>query len=159
MIDVNDALGGEGPFSPERSGTLPASDLAKLCFSGKYQLKDIQKMIVGEGGLIALLGTNSFQDVEHKVEEGDPKYILISDAFAYNLAKAIGASAAVLSGKVDAILITGGIAHNSGLMDKVSNQVKFIAPVKIYPGEDEMLALAENGYNVLTGKAIPKSYK
>ena len=159
VIDVNDALGGEGPFSPERSGTLPAYDLAKLCFSGKYTLKDVQKMIVGEGGLIALLGTNSFQDVEQKVKEGDAKYTLISDAFTYNLAKSIGAAATVLSGKIDAILITGGIAHNAALIEKLSSQIAFIAPVKVYPGEDEMSALAENGYNVLSGKAVAKIYK
>ena len=158
VIDVNDALGGEGPFSPERSGTLPAYDLAKLCFSGKYTLKEIQKMIVGEGGLIAHLGTNSFQIVGQKVKEGDPEYILIADAFAYNISKAIGASAAVLSGRVDAILITGGIAHGVDIVEKISKKVSFIAPVKVYPGEDEMAALAENGYNILTGKATSKVY-
>jgi len=159
VIDVNDALGGEGPFSPERSGTLPAYDLATLCFSGKYTLKEVHKMIVGEGGLIALLDTNSFQIVEQKVKEGDPKFTLISDAFVYNLAKAIGASATVLSGNVDAILITGGIAHNAALIEKVSNRIGFIAPVKVYPGEDEMSALAENGYNILSGKETAKIYK
>ena len=159
VFDVNDALGGEGPFSPERSGTLPAYDLATLCFSGKYSLEEVHKMIVGAGGLVAHLGTNSFNLVEQKVNEGDPEYILISDAFAYNLSKAIGASATVLYGKVDAILITGGIAYNAELIEKVSEQVGFIAPVIVYPGEDEMAALAENGYNVLTGVEIAKIYK
>ena len=158
VIDVNDALGGEGPFSPERSGTLPASDLAKLCFSGNYSLKEIQKMIVGEGGLIAYFGTNSFQVVAEKVAEGDAEYVLLSDAFAYNVAKSIGAAATVLSGNVDAILITGGIAHGAELVENISKRTRFIAPVKVYPGEDEMAALAENGYNILTGKANAKVY-
>ena len=159
VIDVNDALGGEGPFSPERSGTLPAYDLATLCFSGEYTMKEVLKMIVGEGGLTAHLGTNSFQDVAQKVKEGDAKYTLISDAFRYNLAKSIGAAATVLSGKIDAILITGGIAHNATLIEKLSEQIAFIAPIKVYPGEDEMSALAENGYNILTGKELSKNYR
>jgi len=158
VIDVNDALGGEGPFSPERSGTLPAYDLAKLCFSGRYTLKEIQKMIVGGGGLIAHLGTNSFQVVAEKVAEGDVEYMLISEAFVYNVAKSIGAAATVLSGNVDAILITGGIAYGAEAVEKISKRISFIAPVKVYPGEDEMAALAENGYNVLSGKDTAKVY-
>ena len=158
VVDVNDALGGEGPFSPERSGTLPAYDLAKLCFSGKYTLKEVQKMIVGEGGLIAYMGTNSFQDVAEKVAEGDAEYTLISEAFAYNVAKSIGAAATVLSGNVDAILLTGGIAHGAEIVEKISKHIRFIAPVKVYPGEDEMAALAENGHNILIGKERAKVY-
>ncbi|MEN6619629.1 MAG: butyrate kinase [Rikenellaceae bacterium] len=152
VVDVNNALHGEGPFSPERSGTLPALALTELCFSGNYTLSQVKKMITGEGGLVAHLGTNSFKHVEKKVETGDEKFTLISDAFAYNVAKAIGGCAAVLSGSVDAILITGGVAHNKKLMDKITGMVKFIAPVKIYPGEDEMTALAMNGLAVLTGR-------
>lgn len=159
VIDVNNALNGEGPFSPERSGTLPAYDLAKLCFSGKYSLDDVKKMITGEGGLVAHLGTNSFNVVEKKVEEGDEKFSLISDAFAYNVAKAIGAMAAVLHGDVDAILITGGVAYNTKLMEKLSDQISFIAPVKVFPGEDEMAALAVNGLNVISGKEKPLIYE
>lgn len=158
VIDVNNALNGEGPFSPERSGTLPAYDLAKLCFSGKYTLDDVKKMITGEGGLVAHLGTNSFSEVEKRVNEGDPKFMLISDAFAYNVSKAIGAMATVLKGDVDAILITGGIAYNTALMEKISEQVSFISAVKIYPGEDEMWALAWNGLSVLEGKESPLEY-
>ena len=152
VVDVNNALNGEGPFSPERSGTLPAYALAELCFSGKYTLLQVKEMITGKGGLVAHLGTNSFSYVAQKVEAGDEKFTLISDAFAYNVAKAIGGCAAVLSGDVDAILITGGIAHNGKLMIKISEMVKFIAPVKIYPGEGEMTALAMNGLAILTGK-------
>ncbi len=159
VVDVNNALNGEGPFSPERSGTLPAYALAELCFSGKYTLADIKKIITGEGGVVAHLGTNSFNVVERKVSEGDVKYTLISDAFGYNVAKAIGAAAAALSGNVDAILLTGGVAYNSKLMDKIADMVKFIAPIKIYPGEDEMAALAMNGLDVLTGKVTPSVYQ
>jgi len=158
VVDVNNALHGEGPFSPERSGTLPALALAELCFSGNYTLSQVKKIITGEGGLVAHLGTNSFQYVEQKVDAGDEKFILISDAFAYNVAKAIGASATVLSGRVDAILITGGVAHNKKLMDKIIGMVKFIAPVEIYPGEDEMTALAMNGLAVLNDSEKVKEY-
>lgn len=158
VVDVNNALNGEGPFSPERSGTLPSQALAELCFSGKYTLAQVKKMIAGEGGLIAHLGTNSFNYVEKMVDEGDEKYTLISDAFGYNVAKSIGAAAAVLSGKVDAILLTGGVAYNTKLMVKIEDMVKFIAPVKVYPGEDEMSALAMNGLAVLTGREKPSVY-
>jgi len=152
VIEVNNALNGEGPFSPERSGTLPAYALAELCFSGKYTLAQVTKIITGEGGLVAHLGTNSFNIVEKRVEEGDEKAILLSDAFAYNVAKAIGACAVALKGDVDAILLTGGVAHNSKLMVKIEEMVRFIAPVNVYPGEDEMTALAENGFAVASGK-------
>lgn len=158
VIDVNNALNGEGPFSPERSGTLPAYALAELCFSGKYTFPQITKIITGEGGLVAHLGTNSFNIVEKRVEEGDEKAILLSDAFAFNVAKSIGASAAVLKGKVDAIILTGGVAHNTKLMDKIDEMVRFIAPVKVYPGEDEMSALAENALAVISGKESPLEY-
>jgi len=158
VIEVNNALNGEGPFSPERSGTLPALALAELCFSGKFSLAQVSKMINGEGGMVAHLGTNSFNVIEKMVEEGNEKAILLSDAFVFNVGKAIGACAAVLKGEVDAILLTGGIANNLRLMSQIEEMVKFIAPVKVYPGEDEMFALAENGYLVLTGKAKPMIY-
>ncbi len=158
VIDVNDALRGEGPFSPERSGGLPAASVVDACFSGKYTEKQIRKMISGEGGVVSYLGTNSFMDVENRVNEGDPEAILISDAFAYQLAKEIGAMATVVSGKVDAIIITGGIAYNKDLMEKVKSKVEFIAPVSVYPGEDEMGALAGNGLAILNGTDEVKVY-
>ena len=158
VIDVNDALRGEGPFSPERSGGLPAASVVDACFSGKYTEKQIRKMISGEGGVVSYLGTNSFMDVENRVNAGDPEDILISEAFAYQLAKEIGAMATVVSGKVDAIIITGGIAYNKDLMEKVKEKVCFIAPVSIYPGEDEMGALAGNGLAVLNGTEEVKVY-
>lgn len=158
VVDTNNALKGDGPFSPERSGSITALPLAEACFSGKYSLNDIKKIINGNGGVVAHLGTNSFQEVEKRVEAGDKEAKLISDAFLFNVAKAIGAEAAALSGNVDAILITGGIAYGKGMMKQLSDMVKFIAPVKVYPGEDEMGALAMNGLSVIEGKEKVKIY-
>lgn len=158
VIDVNNALNGEGPFSPERSGTLPAFALAKACFSGKYTLADIKAMIAGKGGLVALMGTNSFLEVEKREEAGDPEAIFFTQAYVYNVAKYIGAAATVLSGKVDAILITGGIAYGKKLCEDIKARVGFIAPVFVYPGEDEMAALAGNAQAVLDGQETPKEY-
>ncbi|MBL4560422.1 MAG: butyrate kinase [Labilibaculum sp.] len=158
VVDVNNALDGEGPFSPERSGTLPAGALAKLCFSGDYTLDDLKKMIKGEGGLVAHLGTNDAYNVELKAKAGDAKAQLIQDAMSYQIAKSIGAMSTVLKGKVDGILLTGGIAHNPDLVNYVKEMVSFIAPVHVYPGEDEMKALAMNGYMVLRGDIEPRKY-
>lgn len=159
VIDVNNALDGEGPFSPERSGTLPAGALAKLCFNGELSLDDLKKMIKGEGGLVAHLGTNDAYDIEIRAKEGDQKAKLIQDAMSYQVAKSIGAMATVLKGKVDGILLTGGIAYNPFLVDYVKEMVSFIAPIQVYPGEDEMKALAMNGYMVLKGDLVAKEYK
>ena len=158
VIDVNNALDGDGPFSPERSGTLPVGDLARLCFSGKYTLKEVSKMILGGGGLLAHLGTNSAYDVEQKAAEGNEHYKLIFEAMAYHVAKQIGSMSPVLNGEVDGILITGGIAHSKWFVNMVIQRVYKIAPVYVYPGEDEMRALAMNGLMVLRGEAEPKIY-
>jgi len=158
VIDVNNALDGDGPFSPERSGSLPSGQLAKFCFSGEYTYDQVKKMITGQGGLVAHAGTNDAYEVEMKAKAGDVKAKLIQDAMAYNIAKWIGASAAVLKGKVDAIILTGGIAHNPDLVDYIKDMVGFIAPVVVYPGEDEMQALAMNGLMVLKGEVEPKIY-
>lgn len=159
VIDVNNALDGEGPFSPERSGTLPTGQLAELCFSGKYTLAEVKKMICGEGGLMAYLGTNQAYDIELKAKDGDAESILIQDAMGYQIAKSIGEMGAVLKGKVDAILITGGIANNKDLCDYIRDMVGFIAPVVVYPGEDEMAALAMNALMVLRGETDIKVYE
>lgn len=159
VIDVNNALNGDGPFSPERSGGLPAGQLAEYCFSGKATLKEVKAMITGKGGLVAYLGTNSAYEVEKNAEAGDKKSKLIQDAMAYQVCKEIGAMAAVLKGKVDAILITGGMAYNKAMVAEMAETVKFIAPVHNYPGEDEMAALANNGFMVLNGEIAPKSYQ
>jgi len=158
VVDVNNALDGEGPFSPERSGTLPAYALAKLCFSGDYTLEQIHKMIVGEGGMVAHLGTNQFLTVCDWVNEGRTDARFIFDAMAYQIAKAIGAMAVVLKGQVDAILITGGMAYSKLFVQQIQEQVAFLAPVKVYPGEDEMAALAMNGLAVLRGEEQTKNY-
>jgi butyrate kinase len=159
VIDVNNALNGEGPFSPERSGTLPAFQLAQLCYSGKYSLDEVKKMIIGKGGLVALLGTNDAQEVENRAKNGDKEAKLYQDAMSYQVAKDIGASAAVLKGEVDAIILTGGIAYNPFLVNYVKDMVSYIAPVVVYPGEDEMKSLAMNGFMVLNGEVEAKEYK
>jgi butyrate kinase len=158
VIDVNQALDGEGPFSPERSGTLPSGALAKLCFSGKYNLEQIKKMITGEGGYVAYMGTNSAYEVELLAQDGDDKARLIQDAMSYQIGKEIASMCAVLHGDVDAIILTGGISHNPMVVEYIKKMVSFIAPVVIYPGEDEMHALAMNGLMVLKGEIKPREY-
>ncbi|MFP4469179.1 MAG: butyrate kinase [Bacteroidales bacterium] len=158
VIDVNNGLDGEGPFSPERSGTLPVGDLVKTCFSGKYTQKEVLKMIKGNGGLMAYMGTTNAYEVELKVEAGDPQATLVYEAMAYQVAKEIGAMSVVLCGMVDAILITGGIAHSKWFVNKIIERVHRIAPVHVYPGEDELKALAMNGMRVLKGETEVKVY-
>lgn len=158
VIDVNNGLDGEGPFSPERSGTLPVAALIRLCFSGQYSFPKVMKMARGEGGFVAYLGTNDAYEVEIRAKNGDKQAKLIQDAMAYQVAKEIGASSAVLKGKVDAIIITGGVARNKDVVDYIRDMVSYIAPVIVYPGEDEMKALALNGYLVLKGTIKPKVY-
>lgn len=159
VVDVNNALDGEGPFSPERAGSLPVGALVKMCFSGKYTLAEIKKMINGKGGMVAHVGTNSSKDISDRAAAGDAQCAALNDALIYNIAKMIGSMSVVLRGKVDAILITGGIAYDKYICAEIEKMVSTIAPVKVYPGEDEMGALAENGLNVLTGEVAPKEYK
>ncbi len=159
VIDVNQGLDGDGPFSPERSGTLPMSDFARLCFSGKYSEDEVLKMIKGEGGLVAYLGTNDAYEVEQRMMNGDKKAAVIYEAMAYQVAKEIGAMSTVLKCEVDAILITGGIAHSKWLINQIIERVYKIAPVHIYPGEDEMQALALGGLMVLDGEIKALEYK
>jgi len=159
VIDVNQALDGEGPFSPERSGTLPAGDLVRLCFSGKYTQKEILKMITGKGGYVAYLGTNSAFEVEQRVNSGDEKAIFIQKAMAYQIAKEIGAMAVVLDSDVDSILITGGMAYDKAFVNLIKEKVSKISSVDVYPGEDEMRALAMNGLMLLNGEITATEYK
>lgn len=158
VVDVNNALDGEGPFSPERSGTLPAGQLVNICFSGEYSKAQIKKMLKGEGGFVAYLGTNDAYEVEMKCKDGDENIQKVSDAMAYQVAKEIGAMAAVLKGKVDGILLTGGIAYNKQFCAFIEEMTGFIGEVKAYPGEDEMSALAMNGLKVLKGEVEAKIY-
>jgi len=159
VVDVNNALDGEGPFSPERAGGLPVGGLIKLCYSGKYTLEEMKKKLVGKGGLVAYLGTNDGREVTKMIEAGDKNAELVYEAMAYQVAKEIGACAAVLEGKVDAVCITGGLAYDSRLMGWIKERVEFIAEVRIYPGEDEMIALAQGGLRVLRGEEQAKEYK
>lgn len=157
VIDTNNALDGDGPFSPERSGSLPTGALVNICFSGKYTKEEIKKMLCGKGGVVAYLGSNDMLEVERKAET-DPVWSEIQDAMSYQVSKEIGAMATVLKGKVDAILLTGGIAYGKPVTDYITERVGFIAPVKIYAGEDEMRALAMNGLRILKGEAQAKEY-
>jgi butyrate kinase len=159
VIDVNQGLDGEGPFSPERTGTLPVGDLVRLCFSGKYSLKEVQKMVKGEGGLVAYLGTNNAYDVEKMVDAGDQQAELVYHAMAYQVAKYIGEMYTVLKCEVDAILITGGIAYDKGFVSWIQERVYKLAPIHVYPGEDEMKALAINGLMVVRGELEVREYK
>jgi butyrate kinase len=158
VIDVNQGLDGEGPFSPERTGTLPVGALARLCFEEGITYDQVKNMITGEGGFVAYFNTNNAYEIELMAEEGDEKAKLIQDALSYQVAKEIGAMATVLHGDVDGIILTGGIANNPMVVEYIKAMVSFIAPVIIYPGEDEMHALAMNGLRVLKGELVAKEY-
>jgi butyrate kinase len=158
VIDVNQGLDGEGPFSPERSGTLPTGDLVRFCFSGEHTEKEVIKMVVGNGGIVAHLGTNSAYEAEQRAQNNDQKAKFILEALAYQVAKAIGSMVPVLKGEVDAILLTGGVAHSKWITNMIIERVYKFAPVYTYPGEDEMRALAFNGLMVLKGEVEVKEY-
>jgi butyrate kinase len=158
MIDVtnpNDA----GPFSPERAGGLPSHALVKMCFSGEYTLEDIKKKLVGQAGLVAHLGTNDGREIESRIAGGDTRAALIYEAMAYQVAKEIGAMATVVQGCVDAVVLTGGLAHSRLLTKMICDRVKFISQVLIYPGEDELEALVEGTLRILRGEEQPKIYE
>ncbi|WP_160688184.1 butyrate kinase [Clostridium sp. C2-6-12] len=158
VIDVNNTIDGEGAFSPERSGSVPAGDLARMCFSGKYTLDEMLKKITGKGGFVSYLNTNDGRVVEAAMLVGDEKTKLIHDAMGYQVSKDIGAAAAVLKGKVDAIILTGGMAFGKPMVNYIKDNISFIAPVIVYPGEDEMLALAQGTIRILKGKEEAKEY-
>lgn len=158
-IDVPNALDGEGPFSPERAGTLPAGNLIDLCFSGKYTQAQLKKMVCGQGGLAAHLGTTDVQAIQKQIDEGDEHARLILESMIYHIAKAVGGAAVALWGKVDAILLTGGIAYSEYITTRLKERVSFLAPVFIYPGEDELEALALNGLGALRGELPIQVYK
>lgn len=158
VVDVNNGLNGEGPFSPERSGTLPAGQLIEACFSGKYSKAEMDRMVLGEGGFVSYLGTNNAREVEELAAAGNKKAQFIQEALFYQVAKIIGEMATVLEGDVDAILLTGGLAFNAGLEPYIKKKTGFIAPVYIYPGEDELEALAMNALRVARGETETKEY-
>ncbi|MDI6767505.1 MAG: butyrate kinase [Bacteroidota bacterium] len=157
IIDVNDASS-DGPFSPERTGGLPLQPFISLCFSKEFNEQDIRKLVMGKGGLVAYLGTNSVIEVEKRIESGDKEVLMVYQAMAYQIAKEIGAMATVLRGKVDAIVLTGGIANSKMLLSWIEERVRFIAPILIYPGEDEMQALTLGALRVLRGEEEAKEY-
>ncbi len=158
IIDVNNALNGEGPFTPERSGGLPVGALVNLCFSGKFTKDEILKKIKGKGGLVAYLNTNDVREVIKRIEQGDKKAKLILESMAYQVAKEIGAAATVLKGQIDAIILTGGIAYAHEFVNMIRDRVSFLSLVMVYPGEEEMLALCEGALRVLKGEEVDKTY-
>jgi len=158
IIDVFNALDGDGAFSPERAGGAPVGALIKMCFSGQYTEKEVYKKFVGNGGFNAYLGTNDMRDVEKMVLAGDVKATEVRDAFVFQVAKDIGSMAAVLKGKVDAIVVTGGIADDKGVVAGLKEACEWSAPVTVYPGEDELGALVQGGLRVLNGEEEAKVY-
>lgn len=160
VVDVNNALNGDGPFSPERSGGLPVHDLIKLCYSGKYSQEELCKKVNGKGGLVAYLATNDARKVVENINNGDEKSKLIYEAMAYQVAKDIGAGAAVLKGQVDGIIFTGGIANDELIISLIKDRINFITDnIILMPGEKEMEALAEGALRVLSGEEKARHYQ
>ena len=158
IVDVNNSLDGDGPFSPERAGGLPCGSLIDICYSGEYSKQELRKKLVGNGGLTAYLGTSDARRITHRISEGDERAKLIYEAMAYQIAKEIGAGATVLNGKVDAIVLTGGLAHDSLLTGWIRERVSFIGPIFVFAGEFEMEALASGARCVLEDKELLKQY-
>ena len=158
VIDVNDSLGGDGPISPERAGSVPGFQLVDMCFSGEYTKDQIKKKLVGRGGAVAYFGTNDFRELVARAQAGDKDCETFIKGYCISFAKYIGAVATVVCGKVDAIVLTGGIAYSEYIASDIKDRVSFIAPVHIYPGENELESLAENGYGILAGEFEIKEY-
>ncbi|QPC46808.1 butyrate kinase [Mangrovibacillus cuniculi] len=158
VVDVNNGLHGDGPFSPERAGTVPAGDLIDLCFSGEHYRDELMKRLVGQGGMVGYLGTNDAVEVEKRIDAGDEKAKLVFEAMGYQVAKEIGSASAVLSGKVDAIILTGGLAYGNSFVKSIQERVAWISDVLVHPGENELQALAEGALRVLTGEEKAKRY-
>lgn len=159
IVDVNNALDGDGPFAPDRAGSIPSSELIKVCFSGQYTREELLKYISSKGGLVAYLGTNSVIQVMERIEQGDQRAQKVLESMCYNIVKQIGAMATALSGRVDGILLTGGIAYNEPVTEYIREHCAFIAPVTVYAGENELEALVANALVVLRGTIEPKVYK
>ncbi len=158
VIDVNNGLDGDGPFSPERTGGLPLEPVVRMCYSGKYSEKDMLDLVVRNGGLKAYLGTNDAMKVERMIMAGDSHALVVFQSMAYQIAKDIGAMSVTLEGRVDAIILTGGLAFSKRLCSFIKNDTGWIAPIKVYPGEDELLALAEGALRVLKGEERAMKY-
>ena len=158
VIDVNDGISGEGPFSPERAGGVPIVPIINMCFSGKYTQAELVKMFAGEGGIKAYMGTSEVTEVLRKSAEGDEFATLVLDSMCYQVAKEIGAMTAALEGVVDAIILTGGIAYSERITGAIRKRVEKFAPVRIFPGEDEIFALVTGALRVLRGTEKPREY-
>lgn len=158
VADVNNALNGEGPFSPERSGTLPAGQLVELCFSGKYGKKEIMRMLKGQGGYMAYLGTADGREVQQRMESGDEHAGLIFRAMVYQVAKEIGALSSVMKGGVDGIVLTGGLAYSQKMVEKIEERIGFLGRVFVYPGEGEIEALRDSALRVLRKETVAQNY-
>lgn len=158
VIDVNSALDGDGPLTPERSGSVPIGPLIKLCYSNQYTFDELVNLNHGRGGLTAYLKTNNAREVIKRIQSGDEYAKLIYDAMIYQIAKEIGAYATVLKGDIDLIVLTGGLAHEQYLITELTNRIKFLGNIFIYPGEEELLSLAQGALRVLNGEEISKIY-
>lgn len=158
VIDVFNALDGDGAFSPERAGAVPCGALVKMCFSGKYTEREVYSKLVGKGGLNAYLGTNDMRDVEKMADNGDEYAIEVRDAFIRQMIKDIGSMACVLKGKIDQIIVTGGIAYDKAVVAGLKESAGWIAPFTIYPGEDELLALTQGALRVMNGEEKVMKY-
>ncbi|MBR1405462.1 MAG: butyrate kinase [Bacteroidales bacterium] len=158
VIDTSHGLGGDGPITPERAGCCPPYPLIDMCFSGKYTKEEIKKKLIGRGGAVAYFGTNDMRVIVQRAKEGLPDYVVFMKAFVLNIAKYIVAQAAVVDGKVDVIILTGGVAYSKDITDAITRKVDWVAPVKVYPGENELNSLAENGYIILAGATKIHTY-
>jgi butyrate kinase len=158
VVDVNNGLNGEGPITPERAGTIPAGDLVDLAYSGKHTRDELKKMLTGRGGMVAHLKTNDMRETLRRVAAGDKEAGLVFEAMANTVAKQIGACAAVLKGEVDGIVLTGGLANATALIDRIKDGIRFIGPVFVFPGENEMVALAQAGLRVVGGEEKARDY-
>ncbi len=158
VVDVNNALDGDGPFAPERTGGLPSGQLAELCFSGKYNLEEMKKILTGQGGVVAYLGTNDMKEVESRMKSGDGHARKIVEAMAYQVAKTISGMAAVAKGRVDGIVLTGGLARDQEFIRMIRERVSWIGKILVYPGEDEMLALAQGALKALKNEKSVLQY-
>ena len=158
VIDTSHGLGGDGPITPERAGCCPPYPLIDMCFSGKYTKEEIKKKLIGKGGAVAYFGTNDMREIVKRANEGQPEYDLFLKAFVLNIAKYIVSQGAVVDGKVDVIILTGGVAYSKEITDAIAKKVTWLAPVKVYPGENELESLAENGYIILAGQTKIHTY-
>ena len=158
VIDTSHGLGGDGPITPERDGCCPPYPLIDMCFSGKYTKQEIKRKLIGQGGTVAYFGTNDMREIVRSAKEGKPEYVLFMKAFVLNIAKYIVAQGAVVDGKVDVIILTGGVAYSTDITDAITKKVSWLAPVVVYPGENELASLAENGEMILEGKTKIHTY-